>query len=266
MRNAEFLAKYGPWAVVLGASRGLGKAYARELAVRGLNVVLVARSKQPLEEVAADLEDRGAEALVIAKDLSAPDAIEELSKDTSHIEVGLVVINAALAPTGPLLDDERTKLELAVTLNCAASLRAVHCFGNRLAQHRRGGIVIMSSLAGMQGSPKIATYAATKAFLLVLGESMWGELREQGVDVLVCAPGAVATPGFLAGGTEGAKKLGPIVMAPEKVVSGALRRLPRGGTYVPGVLNKLGRWALGHLVPRRVAVRIMGRVGSLLTR
>lgn len=261
MKSIHFRRAYGPWAVVLGASKGIGRSYAMELSRRGLNIVLVARGEEGLREVAGEIsKGSSAQTRILSLDLSEGGAVDRLDSGCSDLDIGLVVFNAALAPLGRFTDEDPSRIDLAVRLNCTAIIAGTRRFGERLQRRGSGGIIIMSSLAGLQGSPYMASYAATKAFLLVLGESLWYELGEAGVDVLTVAPGAVATPGFF-GGEDTAAKLGPFIMKPQKVVAKALKRLRRGGLLVPGFWNKLGKFALAHLLPRKWAVRVLARVG-----
>ena len=195
------LARYGPWALVAGASEGIGAAFATALiAAAGLNVVLVARRREPLAALAASLHGRRRSARSArSRPTSAPTrASRRSSTRPSDLEIGLVVANAAYAPIGSFLDIDLARLRQAIDLNCAAPLRLARHYLPAMAQRGRGGFVIMSSLAGQQGSPGITTYAATKAFGAVLAEGLWAEMRPHGVDVLACAPGAVETPGLAA--------------------------------------------------------------------
>jgi len=251
-----FRARYGPWAVVAGGSEGLGEEFARQLATRGLNLVLIARRREPVERLAAELRtSAGVDVVAAPLDLAAPDLAERITDVTRDRDVGLGVYNAAFSAIGPFLDqDLATKLR-TVDVNCRGPLVLAHVLGPRLAARGRGGLILMSSLAGTQGSPLVATYAATKAFNLVLGESLWDELRTHGVDVLTCRAGATRTPNFEATrpNTDGTP-----VMAPGPVVAAALAALGRKPSVVPGWANRAAGFVLGRLLPRRTAIRIMG--------
>ena len=253
--SEEFRARYGPWAVVAGASVGLGAAFAEDLARRGLNLLLVARRPGPLDAFAADLRTRtGIEVRTAPLDLGAPGLADALRAMTRGLTVGLAVYNAADSRVGRFLDQSLDDHMQTVDVNCRGPIVVAHVLGTAMAARGRGGLVIVSSMAGFQGSALVATYAATKAFDTVLAEGLWDELRERGVDVVACCAGATRTPSFEATRPRG----GVPPMAPAAVAADALAALGRRSTTIPGAANRLARVVMGHLVPRRVAVRIMG--------
>ncbi len=197
MSRDRFRARYGPCAVVVGGSEGLGAAFAAELAARGLDLVLVARRLDALAASADRL--RGAHAVsvtTLAVDAGAPGGAAAIEVATEGRDVGLLVCSAAFGPIGPFLDLAPDEIDRMVDLNCRAPARLAHSFGRRLAARGRGGIVLLSSMAGLQGSACIAHYAATKAYGRVLAEGLWAELAPRGVDVLACCPGRVHTPTY----------------------------------------------------------------------
>jgi uncharacterized protein len=144
-------------------------------------------------------------------------------------------------------------------VNCRAPLTLAYLFGARMAERGRGGIILMSSLAGLQGGPFIANYAATKAYNLVLAEGLWAEFSHHGVDVLACCAGAIATPGYNAVATTPTSRFAPTPMQPEVVASEALEALGRGPSYVPGVANRAIAQLMRRLLPRTTSVRLMER-------
>ena len=250
-----FKDKYGPWALVAGASVGLGAAFAAELARRGLNVVLVARRAEALDALAGRL--RGAfsvEVRTVAADLGDASAATLCSQLAAELEIGLCVYNAAYSKIGPFLDGSLEDHLRTVDVNCRGPVALSLALGRPMAQRKRGGIILMSSLAGSQGTPMVVTYGATKAFNLVLAEGLWDELRGHGVDVLACRAGATRTPGFEASQPTGKTP----IMDPEPVVRQALDALGGGPSMVPGVFNRFVAVVMGRMLPRRVAVRIMG--------
>lgn len=187
---------YGPWGIVAGGSDGVGAAFARAMAARGINVVLVARRVPVLEAFAGDLREKyGVEVRPIALDLSAPGALAELSRATADLEVGLFVYNAGADDRGgPFLDkDLDAHLEM-VHRNCASVLEAAYRFGAPMVSRGRGGVVLVTSGAAWAGGATLATYGATKAFDLILAESLWAEWRTSGVDVLALVLGRTDTP------------------------------------------------------------------------
>jgi uncharacterized protein len=249
-----FAQRYGPWAVVAGASEGIGAAFATALATRGVRPVLVARRPEPLTALAAALP---VDAVTLATDLSTVDGLRAVFDATEGIEVGLVVCNAAYAPVARLADLDPTEATRALDLNCRAPLALAQRYLPAMADRGRGGFVVMSSLAGNQGSPGLSVYAATKAFGTVLAEGLWGELRGSGVDVLACTAGAVATPGL----GRVASRPAPGTVSPAAVAEAALDALGKGPRTVPGTLMKLATPVLNRL-PRRMMIGMMGRAAG----
>ncbi len=253
MHDRSFADTYGPWAVVAGASEGLGAAFAAALAARGLNLLLLARRAEALAEVAASLRDR-VEVRTAAIDLGRADLADQLTTLAADLDIGLCIYNAARSQVGPFLEMSLADKQAIVDVNCRGPMISAHVFGERLARRGRGGILLMSSLTAFWGSPFVATYGASKAFNLSLGEALWYELAPSGVDVLVCCAGATATPGFLRASRPG----GPRSMTPRAVAEEALEALGGGPSMVPGGFNKVAAMVLNRVLPRRVAVRIMG--------
>jgi short-subunit dehydrogenase len=259
--KTDFAARYGSWAIVAGASEGLGAAYADELASRGLNLVLIARRYELLQALASALSSKyGIETRTIALDLSTGEAAEQIVEETKDIEFGLLVYNAAFSAIGPFLEQPLDDHLKELQTNIHTPLRLVYAMGQRMVAQRHGGIVLMSSLSAFQGSAYISTYSATKAFNIVLAEGLWEEWREQGVDVLVCVSGAIKTPNYLASEPEPTGGLGDMTMNPEQVVQEALNALGKGPYIIPGRVNRLASFVMRHLLPRRTAIKFMGRV------
>jgi short-subunit dehydrogenase len=196
----DFSDRYGPWAVVGGASEGTGAAFARGIASEGINVVLVARRAGPLDALAAAIRDeRGVDTRVVALDLSDPDADAVLADATQGLDVGLYVSNAGADPYGQrFLDGDVDDWSAMVQRNCVVPLRLCHHFARSMVARGSGGILLVTSGAAWAGGDRLATYSATKAFDLVFGESLWAELGPQGVHVLSFVLGATDTPAFRA--------------------------------------------------------------------
>ena len=235
------LSRYGPWAVVAGASEGIGAAFAAALVRGGLNVALVARRRDPLAELAASLRNDRTEVLAVPADLGTEDGFAAVRDATKSLEVGFVVANAAYAPIGTFLDVEEARLRQAIDLNCTSPLRLARHYLPPMAQRGRGGFIVMSSLAGQQGSPGITTYAATKAFGAVLAEGLWAEMRTHGVDVVASRPARCRRPAWPAA----SPKRAPGTVTPEAVATAALEALGHGPRTVPGGLMKFSS-ALTH--------------------
>ncbi|MBW2424867.1 MAG: SDR family NAD(P)-dependent oxidoreductase [Deltaproteobacteria bacterium] len=190
--------RYGPWAVVAGASTGLGAAFADEVASRGVNVVLLARRTELLEETAARLRERhGVSVRPVTVDLADPDLWEVVWGATQDLEIGMLVYNAMYDPQGRFLDVPLRQHLQAIAVNCTAPTILSHELGRRMADRGRGSIVLVSSMAALQGIKIFASYGAGKAYGLILAEGLWDELREKGVDVLGYVVGATETPHYI---------------------------------------------------------------------
>jgi short-subunit dehydrogenase len=194
----EFAARYGRWALVAGASAGLGAAFADEAASRGIDVVLVARRQAALEDTAARLRERhGIEVRTIVADLADAATPARVLDATGDLEVGLFIYNAATSPTGPFVEVALDDHLQNIAVNITAPTVLAHELGARMAARGRGGIVLVSSMAALQGTKVFATYAAAKSYELILAEGLWDELRDLGVDAVGYVVGATATPTFL---------------------------------------------------------------------
>jgi hypothetical protein len=247
---AAFREKYGPWAVIAGASEGIGAAFARALAARGLNLVLLARRAQPLEDLARSLPR--VEVRTAQLDLESPDLAARLAELTADLEVGLAVASAGLSLSGPFLELELAQALRTIDLNVRAPLVLAHVLGRCMAARGRGGLIFMSSVAGLIGSPQMATYAGTKAFELQFGESLFGELAPRGVDIVTCAAGPTHTPTYDAVQTSAF----PPVMAAADVAEAALETLGQGPRVVTGWFNRASVALVAHL-PRALAIRLI---------
>lgn len=260
MSVADFASRYGPWAVVAGASEGIGASFSRKLATRGLNLVLVARRAGPLEELAAELRDaHGVEVRVRPLDLGAPDVVAGLRAATEGLDVGLLIYNAAYSPIGAFIDIEVEEHLKAVDVNVLGPLRVSHYFGRRLAERGRGGIILMSSMSGFQGTAMVANYAATKAYDMILAEGLWHELGQRGVDVLACIAGATLTPNYESS-TDRIPSSGLArPMDPGDVTEQALRQLGRRPSGVSGRRNRLASVLLRRLLRRDAAIKMVSK-------
>ncbi len=261
MAKVDLAARYGSWAIVAGASEGIGAAYAEELAVRGLNLILIARRSELLQSLASRLSKKyTVEIKSIALDLSASDAAEQILRATNDLEIGLLVYNAAFSAIGPFLERPVEDHLKEVYTNAFTPLKLIHLFADQMLARGRGGIVLMSSLSAFQGSAYISTYAATKAFNIVLAEGLWEEWRTRGVDVLTCISGAVKTPNYVASEPEQTGGLGDMTMGPDQVVREALNALGKGPYVIPGRMNRVSSFVMRHLLPRKSAVKFMGKI------
>jgi short-subunit dehydrogenase len=228
--------KYGDWALVTGASSGIGEAFARKLAGEKLNLILVARRKDKLERLKNELEAaQGVQVLPVELDLSAPDFLELLVDAVGDREVGMLVNNAGFGLNGYLIENDPEREVEMVALNCVAPLLLCHHFARRMAERFRGAIIMVSSIGANQPTPKNTTYVATKVFDLFLGEGLAFELKSKGVDVLTVMPGATRTEFQEVGNYSSQGKL----RTPQNVADTALRALGKKLSVTDGFGNKV---------------------------
>jgi short-subunit dehydrogenase len=237
-----FPERYGPWAVIAGGSDGIGAAYAREAARRGLHVALIARRPEPLAALAREIESEHAvETRCIQADLTSADVVSTIASATGSLDVGLFVYNAGSdRETTRFLDRPVEDALFLARLSCRGPILLAHHFGGRLRARGRGGIVLMSSLVGLAGSHLHAVYAATKAFDTTLAEGLWHEFASDGVDVLGVLAGATRTETMLAQQPDAFES----AMDPAEVAMSALDRLGTGPVWVPGEANRAAVQAL----------------------
>ena len=251
------IASYGPWAVVTGASSGIGKAFAEYLAAAGLNLVLAARSTGKLDALGQALADtHGISYRAVTVDLSDPAGAKTLLATTDELDIGLLVSNAGSARPGPVLDQPLDDLHRRFILNAVTHLDLVHAFAGRFVARGRGGIVLTSALGAIQGLPNMAHDSAAKAYVLNLGEALHHELAPAGVDVTVLLPGSVDTPVIDDLGLRRTAlpiRPQPAEAAVRESVTAFLKRRP---LHIPGRLMRI----ITRLTPRSLLVRMNGRM------
>jgi len=256
-----FAAKYGPWALVTGASSGIGERFARALAARGVSLVITARRASLLEALATELRKaHGVEVQVVALDLADPSEhgiVAPLLAACGDKDIGLVVSNAGFGLKGEHHALDPASLMAMLHVNCNAPMLLAHAFAPRLRARGRGGIILTGSIEAFLGFPWSSAYAATKAFVHVFGEGLWGELHPHGVDVMVLSPGATDTDAPKLQGIDRRALVG--LMPPEAVVEQALARLGKGAPiFVPGWTNRMLIGFLASL-PRTLGIRLAGK-------
>ena len=222
------LVKYGPWALIIGGSEGVGAAFARMLAGGGFKLVLVARKPGPLEELAAELRETGAEVRVLSADLSEPDVLDQVRGATDDIDIGLLIYNAGANNTrGDFLELPREVPDSVIAINVLGQTDFARHYGAPMIARGRGGIILTGSLGGYLGSPTLAAYTASKAFSRIFTEALWAECQPHGVDVLHLNIGFTATPAMA--------RLGmPIELAepPETVAREGLENIANGPVWI----------------------------------
>jgi len=253
----HFKEKYGPWAIVTGASAGIGKEIVKQVAREGLNVVIIARRENLLDDLKQEIErNYHVKVRSIAMDLLEPEAIKMLDEETKNLDVGLIIPNAGMELSGEFVDGDMQKNTALVQLNALVPMQIANVFGKRLKERGKGGILFLSSLFGYQGIPYVANYAASKAYILTLGEALNVELSPYGVDVAVLSPGLTATE-MSANMNVDFKKMPIFSMHPSRAACIGLRTLGKKTTVVPGLLNKIYAWE-NRFIPRTWPVKLFG--------
>ena len=253
----EFGERYGPWALIAGASEGVGAELAGLLARRGLNVVLLARRQAVLDEVAASLP---CETRTLAVDLAADDAVEQIVDGVADLEIGFFAYCAGADPAVARFLDQPVEDALAmVQRNCAVPTELCHRLAGPMVERGRGAIVLLGSGAGLVGGPRMAAYAGSKAYDMVFAESLWTELKDDGVDVLGLVLGLTDTPAIrrqMAGrGVDVPDEL-PGASTSLEVAEECLEHLTDGPTWYVGDMLRDGAPMLLSM-PRGDAVRMM---------
>jgi short-subunit dehydrogenase len=224
--------RYGPWALIVGGSEGIGEHLARKLGAAGINVVLVARKPGPLAETSEKVrEESGVDVRTLELDIARPDMLERIREVTDGLDIGLLVHNVGGGGgSGLFVNLPVEKALTPVLANAVAATKLVNHFGKPMADRGRGGILFFGSMAGNAGSYFLVGYSAAKAWIQTFAEGLWAELQPLGVDVLVIPIGATDTPARRRSGTVDAEEMK--VARPEDVAQQALDQLPHGPVYV----------------------------------
>lgn len=224
------LAKYGPWALIIGGSEGVGAGFARQLAAAGFDLVLAARKPAPMEELAAELRATGRQVRICPVDLKSPDALAQVRAVTDDLDIGLLIFNAGANETrGDLVDLPDEVVEGVIAITVHGHTRFARHYGAAMCQRGRGGMILCGSLSGYMGSPSLATYTAAKAYSRVLSEALWAECAPRGVDVLHLVIGFTATPAMARLGVNLAAAQDPATVAAE-----ALANIANGPVWIAG--------------------------------
>jgi short-subunit dehydrogenase len=251
----DFIQKYGQWAVVAGASEGIGASLADQLAARGMDLVLIARNGALLDEVATRARDEhGVQTRVVVQDLTDPDVGAKVAAATDGLGVGLLIYNAGASDrTTTFLENELEYSLKQIKLDCIGPIALTHHFGNAMRERGRGGIVLVASLACLAGSATLAMYSGVKAFQHNFAEGLWAELRPHGVDVCCTPLGMTYTPAFQRMGIE----YDPAThMLSEDVAREIIENIGNGPVHVVGENNRAAASAV-WTIDRRSLVEMM---------
>jgi len=254
MKN--FKQAYGSWALITGASSGIGEAMSIELAKQGVNVVAVARNEDKLLTLKNKLETYNIEVKTLSVDLSLPGSSAVVAEKTAQLDIGLLVANAGIENTGAFIDNSQDQERKLLDLNITSPMELSHIFAKRFAKKGKGGILLLASLFGYQGVPFVANYSASKAYILSMGEALNVELKPLGIDVSVLSPGLTDTP-MTQNMVVDFKKVPITSHQPEVVARVGLNALGKKATVVPGFINKFYAWE-NRLIPRSWPVKLFG--------
>jgi uncharacterized protein len=232
MNNTEFFDRYGPVALVTGASSGIGQSFAEQLAAMGFNLVLVARRVDRLEALAGRLtEQHGVTVKNLGIDLADGTAAQQILAATEGLDIGLLVSNAGFGFKGDYGSGDPKVMSDMLMVNCQAPMLLAQGFTTRLQGRGRGGIILTSSVEGLIGCPYSTAYSATKALVKSLGEGLWAEMKLEGIDVLTLCPGATDTEAPRNQGIDPATLHN--LMSPDDVARLTLENIENGPTYIP---------------------------------
>jgi len=260
MKTALDKRQFGPWALVTGASSGIGKEFARQIAAAGINVVLLARREALLEEVGRDIaSDFKVDYRALAVDLSQEGFLARLAEATNDLDIGLVVSNAGTANPGEFLKLDRQLLEETLRLNTMSHLDIAHYFGRKLAERKRGGLILVGAMGAENGVPYIANDGAAKAYVHSLGEALHYEFKPLGVYVTVLATGFTITPVLEKLGFD-PKTMPMKPMSVEQCVSEGLSGLLENRSrIVPGRLNRIMNALVPASLARKMEADMLGK-------
>jgi short-subunit dehydrogenase len=262
----SFAERYGPWAVVAGASEGTGRELARKLAAERLPSILIARRAGPLQDLAQQIRDEtGVECVTATIDLAKPDALERISEAVAGREVGLFIANAGSDPNGSrFLDKDLQAWTDLAQRNVMTLMQCCHHFARPMAARGRGGLMLVNSGAGYGGALGLATYAASKAFELVFAEGLWAELQPSGVDVLTLVLGQTDTPEYRRLLAEKGLPIPPDLASPVAVAEAGLAQLPHGPIHNFGQPNDVAGIAPASPDARRARVQAISAITAHL--
>jgi uncharacterized protein len=261
MAGTDLAGRYGPWALIAGASDGVGLAFARQLAKEGMNLILVSRSQAKLDKAAEELRGLGAECVTVAADLSLPEGSDKAIAGAGDREVGLVITNCgADSINSKFLDADIAAWEGLAAMNVTTKLRLAHHFGRAMRARGKGGLILVNSGACYSGMFGLATYCGSKGFVLNFAEGLWAELRHDNVDVLTMVLGQTDTPSYRATLERSGQPIPENWASPEDVAATALRQLPHGPIFNWGQTNDVAGYAAGSPDDRRAKIEYIEKM------
>jgi short-subunit dehydrogenase len=260
MSEYTFINNYGSWGLIIGAAEGLGEAYTLSLAQRKMNIIMVDNQNKKLISLADRVENEfGVKTIQLHLDFSNEEAVTLMMEQVEQQDCRLIIYNAAFSLIKPFIEISENELDKFIDTNVRAQIKLLHNFVIKLTKKEQtGGIILMSSLAGLIGVQLVAPYAATKAFTWNLAEALYHELKSSKIDVMSCIAGATATPTYLRDKPRyGLFK--PKVMNAREVSEKAISKLGKTALFIPGLSNRFNYFILTRLLPRRMAARIVNK-------
>jgi short-subunit dehydrogenase len=260
----EFSEKYGPWAVIAGASEGTGRAFSKLVARKGLNCLLVARRQAPLDALAEEISaESGVPCLTATIDLTRADAADRMMAATDGHEIGLFINNAGSDTNGSrFLDNDLSNWVDLVNRNVLTTMRAAYAFAGPMRVRGRGGIILVGSGACYGGASSLGVYSGTKAFDLCFGEGLWAELQPHGVDVLNLILGKTDTPAFRTLLAQKGAALPTDWASPDDVARVGLERLTFGPVHNWGLEDDVVGYAPNSAATRRARVLMIDKMSA----
>ena len=260
--ESDWKQRYGKWALVTGASSGLGADFVRQLARKKMNIILVARRVDRMNAIAEEIENEcGVKTQVIGQDLIRSDAIDNIINGVGDKEIGVLINNAGYGVLGKFHENDYDYQVNMVKLNCVTPVALTNAFIAPMVKRGKGAVIFLASTAAYQGLPFFSVYAATKSFNLLLAEGLWGEYRKHGIDIMGLSPGYTATEFQSHANIERSK--GPSPAKSEDVVELAIRKLGRRASIIHGIINKIGAFS-ARLMPRGTSVKLGGALMKIM--
>ncbi len=255
----DFKLKYGDYALITGASSGIGKEFAEQLASKGLDLILVARRKNRLDELAASLQQKHKIKIkTVGIDLLESGALDKLVDATKDLEIGLLIPNAGMETHGNFVENSLQTETDVQKLNTQIPMQLAHLFGAKMKSRKKGGIIFISSTFGHQSVPFFANYAATKAYILSFGQALNYELKQYNVDVTVLSPGLTKTEMAANMNDIDFKKMPITAMEVAPVVRKAINALGKRQAVISGTWNNTMDIMGKFMTPRWVLTNMFG--------
>lgn len=258
--DSKFRDRYGPWSLVTGASAGIGEQFSRLLAGAGLNVVLVARRKERLNEIAEVLEKEfKVQTRVVVADLSDVNAAEHIASEVEDLEIGLLINNAGVEAIGSFFSDPVDKHMKLMAINVNSPIALARLLGEPMRKRERGGIMFLSSMAA-HDMPYFAIYASSKSCVTTFSNLLRYEMKPAGVDVICIEPGVVRSEmNQRANQDIDFTKMGFPPMNADEAAKSSLMQLGHTHVFTPGFFNRIMKFFM-LLLPTQLRIVLLGPI------